>query len=1122
MTLDDQGTQSDGLQLLRVTKFETPPMLLPDGGGSGGNKAGGKGQGGKPEPWQQVGLSGRSLRDCGQYELVLLVQDLGPVLDALCKQKGVLARPVARAEPGSTPPRGAKKALGQACGFLGMVSRQGGRAFQLRVSSTRWRRQGSGTMHACAVKTLVSSIREVQALLKVTSPHFRLLPRLLNGDRDRPPSEQEGKRPPLPPPIVDAASAAQLLPPGLDRAFDELGKGFVERVMGKFNPSQVVAIKAAATHEGFTLIKGPPGTGKTTTLNGLLNSIHLREYQRFYKSVLRISQLDDDKTDQGWVRYKEAKPHILVTAPSNVAVDNIVQRIMADGFLDGNGQRYNPPLVRMGRMQSEQVRAVSLDAQVDELLRARDDALGARVLAERGVIEGLKQSLAVARFRFRLLCRALPAASGPLPYGWEADVDPATSELVYRTTNGPRRWQHERPTQAALEEGQAAAGEDGRPLVGPVLEQLRAYQALAGEVTRLVEVIETKSMELGRMEIRLMGVGPTANPESLKTALETNFLDTAHLVFTTLNGAGVPSIIQGRPFHVVVVDEAAQAIEPSTLIPLQTGATTCVLVGDPQQLPATVFSQLGASTAFERSLFERLEHGGHPVHLLDTQYRMHPRISAFPRQHFYGSLLKDGPNVAGPGYARPWHAVPAFQPFVFLDLRSDTNRGGAGGVSYKNSAEAILLANLYLQLRKESQGAIRGRTGVITPYALQLSELHHQFQRLVGQHYTAEVELNTVDGYQGKEKDVILFSCVRAGGTKGIGFLADVRRMNVGLTRGRLAVLVVGRRDTLRQNRHWRALLEHAAKTGALVPVPSPACNLLALQSWDGEGPNPNVRQPPPPRGPPPPQRQQQQGQGQGQGRGRGSGRGRGNGNSGGRDGGWGPMPLGQGPRPLMPPAPLGPPPPPMAGPPRPPSFVPPGAVQQGAHHAQHLATQQRQQQQQQQQQQQYQQQYQQQSALSYPPPPVGGAGPRGDGAGGAPLVPAPAAMVAAPPPARPTDPRRRPRQPSAAKAGATGGTVPTTTRSSSSAGWVGGGGGGGGGFASFARAAANTGGFAGPVAGAAAPSPYLMLGEPAVYSAPPPPPVQHAAPPARSASSRYSPPRDTFASSRYSPQPMG
>ena len=118
------------------------------------------------------------------------------------------------------------------------------------------------------------------------------------------------------------------------------------------------------------------------------------------------------------------------------------------------------------------------------------------------------------------------------------------------------------------------------------------------------------------------------------------------------------SIIQGRPFHVVVVDEAAQAIEPSTLIPLQTGATTCVLVGDPQQLPATVFSQLGASTAFERSLFERLEHGGHPVHLLDTQYRMHPRISAFPRQHFYGSLLKDGPNVRGPRYSRPWHAVP--------------------------------------------------------------------------------------------------------------------------------------------------------------------------------------------------------------------------------------------------------------------------------------------------------------------------------------------------------------------------------------------------------------------------------------------------------------------------------
>ena len=185
---------------------------------------------------------------------------------------------------------------------------------------------------------------------------------------------------------------------------------------------------------------------------------------------------------------------------------------MADGFLDGTAA-VQPAACAWGGCRSTEVRAVSLDSQVDELLRGREDVLAARAHAERAAIEGLKHSLAVARYRFRLLSRTLPAAQGPLPYGWEADVDAASGEVVYCATNGPRRWQHERPTAAALEEGQAAEGDDGRPLVGPMLEQLAAYQALGqGEVTRLVEVIETKSMEVGRMEIRLYGRAARREP----------------------------------------------------------------------------------------------------------------------------------------------------------------------------------------------------------------------------------------------------------------------------------------------------------------------------------------------------------------------------------------------------------------------------------------------------------------------------------------------------------------------------------------------------------------------------------------------------------------------------------
>lgn len=215
-----------------------------------------------------------------------------------------------------------------------------------------------------------------------------------------------------------------------------------------------------------------------------------------------------------------------------------------------------------------------------------------------------------------------------------------------------------------------------------------------------------------------------------------------------------------------MVDEAAQATEPSVLIPMQVpplpalffgisllqcpvstsnhlfsslplsqfGIQSCVLVGDPQQLPATVFSQAGCG--FERSLFERLETGAHPVHLLDTQYRMHPAISAFPRKHFYGSLLLDGANVSLPDYTRPYHRIPALQPFTFLNLRSDTTSGSGG--SFRNPEEARLIVNLYQTLKRLAPQEVPGKVGVITPYSAQLMELNNHFARALGPAYTGK------------------------------------------------------------------------------------------------------------------------------------------------------------------------------------------------------------------------------------------------------------------------------------------------------------------------------------------------------------------------------------------------
>ena len=123
-----------------------------------------------------------------------------------------------------------------------------------------------------------------------------------------------------------------------------------------------------------------------------------------------------------------------------------------------------------------------------------------------------------------------------------------------------------------------------------------------------------------------------------------------HIVMTTLGSAGSKTIASAVKFEVVVVDEAAQSSEPSTLVALQLGSSHAILVGDPQQLPATIFSVSGRSTKYDRSLFQRLEEAGNPVHMLDTQYRMHPTISSFPRQIFYDGSLLDGHNVLENNY----------------------------------------------------------------------------------------------------------------------------------------------------------------------------------------------------------------------------------------------------------------------------------------------------------------------------------------------------------------------------------------------------------------------------------------------------------------------------------------
>eukprot|EP00553_Chaetoceros_curvisetus_P003824 CAMPEP_0204613926 /NCGR_PEP_ID=MMETSP0717-20131115/1825_1 /ASSEMBLY_ACC=CAM_ASM_000666 /TAXON_ID=230516 /ORGANISM="Chaetoceros curvisetus" /LENGTH=355 /DNA_ID=CAMNT_0051626507 /DNA_START=26 /DNA_END=1093 /DNA_ORIENTATION=- len=312
-------------------------------------------------------------------------------------------------------------------------------------------------------------------------------------------------------------------------------------------------------------------------------------------------------------------------------------------------------------------------------------------------------------------------------------------------------------------------------------------------------------------------------PDSLRDHLETCILDTTHIVLTTLGSSGSRALQNCAKFEVVVVDEAAQSVEPATLVALQLGSNHAILVGDPNQLPATIFSVSGRTTKYDRSLFQRLEEAGHEVHLLDTQYRMHPQISKFPRNIFYGGYLKDGPNVKGKGYGNPlrdkmMQQLPNIHPFTVFDLDSSEERGGS---SLRNSTEARFALQLYENLTKEFGIFVStSKVAIITPYAQQASLLRQTFSQALGNEYQQLVEVNTVDSFQGREANIVIFSCVRAAGSKGIGFLSDVRRMNVALTRAKHFLFVIARCESISVNPYWDQLVNHARKSQAVVSVP--------------------------------------------------------------------------------------------------------------------------------------------------------------------------------------------------------------------------------------------------------------------------------------------------------------
>ena len=377
-----------------------------------------------------------------------------------------------------------------------------------------------------------------------------------------------------------------------------------------------------------------------------------------------------------------------------------------------------------------------------------------------------------------------------------------------------------------------------RSCMASVVKYIERHNDLHSKLLQFIQV-QNMSKDINNSNRKHLAV-------ELNQVLETSILDSTHIVMTTLGTSGSKTLEGASKFSVIVIDEAAQCSEPAMLPALNLGSSHCVLVGDPQQLPATIFSMSGRETKYDRSLFQRLEEAGHHVYMLNIQYRMHPMISAFPRRIFYAGSLEDGPNVCKPNYGGDLNTsvrgnfryfqvsrhfilfrrcisllcacsniTTSQKPFTILDIDSTEERDGT---SLSNRTEANLALHLFSTLRDTAQ--IKARMAIITPYQQQVSLLRRIFQEKFGLSYTKFVDVSTIDSFQGKEASIVILSCVRAspaGG--GIGFLSDVQRMNVALTRAKHFLFVLARCSSIVINPYWRDLVDHAVSQGAVLKV---------------------------------------------------------------------------------------------------------------------------------------------------------------------------------------------------------------------------------------------------------------------------------------------------------------
>ena len=278
--------------------------------------------------------------------------------------------------------------------------------------------------------------------------------------------------------------------------------------------------------------------------------------------------------------------------------------------------------------------------------------------------------------------------------------------------------------------------------------------------------------------------------------IEKEILENSQVILTTNSSAG-SIILSDIQFHIAIIDEASQATIPSTLIPINK-AEKFILIGDHKQLPPVVSSN--NTKYLSKSLFEELiEKYPQQSQELLIQYRMNEILMTFPNKKFYGNKLKCSKLSKDNYMTTVLEKYDSSSPLIFIDTSKYENNKefSLDSHSYKNNLESEIvleIINMYLDKKINPQDI-----GVISPYSKQVRLIKEKAKN---------ISVKSVDGFQGGEKDIIIISLVRSNEEKNIGFLDDMRRLNVSLTRAKKKLIVIGNKETLQSNNDYKEFIE--------------------------------------------------------------------------------------------------------------------------------------------------------------------------------------------------------------------------------------------------------------------------------------------------------------------------